>query len=238
MIEQGSWTSARRLRIMLAIAVALVGGALLGYGLSAGSAPPPANPRAIADAALLSVRDEGRLVSFTARFASVATASEERLGLRARKTLIMPGMVRYSVDLARLKRGNLAWDDVSRTLTVTLPPLEVSWPSINLNDIQEYSEGGMLMALTGAERELDQANQQSAQDELMRQARAPAQMQLARNNAMRMVARSFAMPLRSAGIDASVVVRFVDPSGREIASFLERSRRVDDALRDRRAGTK
>jgi hypothetical protein len=238
MIEQESWTSARRLRILLAIAVALSGGALLGYGLSPGSAPPPANPRAIADAALLSVRDEGRLISFTARFASVVTASEERLGLSARKTLIMPGMVRYSVDLARLKRGDLAWDDVSGTLTVTLPPLEVSWPSINLNDIQEYSEGGMLMALTGAERELDQANQRSAQDELMRQARAPAQMQLARDNAMRMVARSFAMPLRAGGVDGSVVVRFVDPSGREIASFLERSRRVENALRDRRAGTK
>ncbi len=237
MIEHESWTSARRLRILLAIAVALLGGALLGYGLSPGSAPPPANPRAIADAALLSVRDEGRLISFTARFASVVTASEERLGFSARKTSIMPGMVRYSVDLARLKRGDLAWDDVSRTLTVTLPPLEVSWPSINLNDIQEYSEGGMLMALTGAERELDRANQRSAQDELMRQARAPAQMQLARNNAMRMVARSFAMPLRAGGVDGSVVVRFVDPSGREIASFLERSRRINDRLRDRRAGS-
>ncbi len=224
------------LTILAALLAALLLGVLLGHRLLPAPAPSPADPRAVADAALLSVRDEGRLVSFTARFASVVTASEERLGLSARKTLIMPGTVRYSVDLARLKRGNLRWDDATRTLTVTLPPLEVSSPSINLNDVQEYSEGGMLMALTGAERQLDEANQRSAQDELMRQARAPAQMQIARDSAMRIVARSFAMALRSTGIDASVVVRFVDPSGQESASFLERSRGVNDALRDRRAG--
>ncbi|HEX8442640.1 MAG TPA: DUF4230 domain-containing protein [Allosphingosinicella sp.] len=229
---------ARWLKLAAACCAALLAGVLLAYAFIPRPEPKPLDVRAIADAALLSVRDEGRLVSFTARFASVVTASEERLGLSARKTLIMPGTVRYSVDLARLKRGNLAWDDKSQTLTVTLPPLEVSWPSINLNEVQEYSEGGILMALTGTERELDQANQRSAQDELMRQARAPAQMQLARSAAMRIIARSFAIPLRTGGIDASVVVRFVDPSGREAATFLERSRRVNDSLRDRRAGSK
>ena len=44
---------------------------------------------------------------------------------------------------------------------------------------------------------------------------------------MRDVARSFAMPLRAAGIDASVAVRFVGPDGREEASFLDRPRRID-----------
>ena len=47
----------------------------------------------------------------------------------------------------------------------------------------------------------------------MRQARGPLPMSLARDAAMRDVARSFAMPLRAAGIDASVAVRFVDPCG-------------------------
>ena len=73
------------------------------------------------------------------------------------------------------------------------------------------------MALTDAERTLDQANRRSAQDELMRQARERTPTGLARDAAMRAVARSFAMPLRAAGIDASVAVRFVDPAGREEA---------------------
>jgi hypothetical protein len=228
----------RRLKLILgaALAAALLLGSLFGYLLRPGPEAPQADPRAIADAALLSVRDQGRIVPFTGRFVSVVTASDSRLGLTARKTLIMPGTVRYGVDLTRLKRGSLAWDKATRTLSVTLPPLELSRPNIDLNEVQEYSEGGILMALTDSERELDQANHRSAQDELMRQARERTPMQLARNAAMRDVARAFAMPLRAAGIDASVAVRFVDPAGREEATFLDRARRIDEALRDRQAG--
>ena len=224
-----------RLLLLLPPLVALVLGALLGLVLRPSARAPAADPDAIAQATLLSVRDQGRLTSFAARFVAVATASESRLGLTARKTLIMPGEVRYSVDLARLNRRSLAWDADASTLTVTLPPLEISGPEIDLNQVREYSEGGILMALTDAERTLDQANRRSAQDELMRQARERTPMGQARNAAMRAVARTFAMPLRAAGIDASVAVRFVGPAGAEEAFFLDRPRRIDEAVRDRQA---
>jgi len=233
---------ARRLRLLLLVPplLALLLGGLLGVALRprAEPAPPPALPdaRAIADATLLSIRDQGRLTTFAGRFVAVVTARETRLGLTARKTLIMPGTVRYGVDLSRLRRRSLAWDGATRTLTVTLPPLEISGPDIDLEQVQEYSEGGIVMALIDAERTLDQANRRSAQEELMRQARDRTPMELARNAAMRTVARSFAMPLRAAGIDASVAVRFVDPAGREEGLFLDRTRRVDEAVRDRQAG--
>ncbi|HKR24014.1 MAG TPA: DUF4230 domain-containing protein [Allosphingosinicella sp.] len=216
--------------------LALLVGALLGATLRGGAGAPAADPWAIADRALLSVREEGRMVAFTGRFVAVVTARETRFGLSARKTLIMPGSVRYGIDLTRLRRQHLAWDSATRTLSVTLPPLEISGPQIDFNEVQEYSEGGLVMALTDAERTLDQANRRSAQDELMRQARARTPTSLARNAAMRAVARSFAMPLRTAGIDASVSVRFVDPSGREEAVFLDRPRRIDEAVMDRQAG--
>jgi hypothetical protein len=45
------------------------------------------------------------------------------------------------------------------------------------------------------------------------------------------------MPLRAAGIDASVAVRFVDPAGGEEAYFLDRPRRIDERVRDRQAGS-
>ncbi len=215
--------------------VALLLGALLGLVLRPPAAAPPEDPADIMHSTLLSVRDQGRLTSFAARFVAVVTASETRLGLTARKTLIMPGDVRYGVDLARLSRRSLAWDAATRTLSVTLPPLEISGPEIDLSEVREYSEGGILMALTDAERTLDQANRRGAQDELMRQARERTPMSQARNAAMRNVARTFAMPLRAAGIDASVAVRFVDPTGAEEAFFLDRPRRIDEALRDRRA---
>ena len=227
----------RRLRLLFLVPplAALLLGALLGLVLRPSAAAPASDPIAIAQATLLSVRDQGRMTSFAARFVAVVTASESRLGLTARKTLIMPGEVRYSVDLARLNRRSLDWDEATRTLTVTLPPLEISGPDIDLNQVQEYSEGGMLMALTDAERTLDQANRRSAQDELMRQARERIPTGQARQAAMHTVARTFAMPLRAAGIDASVAVRFVDPAGQEEAFFLDRPRRIDEAVRDRQA---
>ena len=227
----------RRLKPLLLLPplAALLLGALLGWALRPGTTAPAVDPNAIARATLLSVRDQGRVTSYSGRFVAVVTASASRLGLTARKTLIMPGNVRYSVDLARLNRRSLAWDEPTRTLTVTLPPLEISGPEIDLNQVREYSEGGILMALTDAERTLDRANRRSAQDELMRQARERMPMSQARDAAMRMVARTFAMPLRAAGIDASVAVRFVDPAGREEALFLDRPRRIDQAVRDRQA---
>lgn len=227
----------RRLKLQLlpvGLGILLLGAAL-GYALRPAPAPPPPDAEAIATAALLSVREQGRLVPFTARFVSVASASESHLGLTARKTMIMPGTVRYGVDLARLRRSSLAWDERSRTLGVTLPPLELSGPEIDLNQVQESSEGGFVMALAGSEATLDRANRQAAQDELMRQARAAAPMSQARQAAMRQVARAFALPLRASGIDASVAVRFVDPSGREEASHLDRPRRTEERLRDREA---
>jgi hypothetical protein len=217
---------------MPALLALLVGGGL-GLLLRPAATAPGPDPMALADATLLSVREQGRTTLFTARFVAVVTSSETRLGLTARKTLIMPGEIRYGVDLARLRHEHLAWDAATRTLTVTLPPLEIAGPRIDLNQVQEYREGGILMALTNAEATLDETNRRRAQQELIRQAREIAPMGEARDAAMRVVARSFAMPLRAAGIDASVAVRFVSPSGREDASYLDRPRRIEDAIKAR-----
>lgn len=225
----------RKLVFLAPLLLALLAGGGIGLLLRPAASPIGPDPEAIAERALISLRDEGRLTSFTGRFVAVVSASETRLGLTARKTLILPGSVRYGLDLARLRRRDLAWDMATRTLTVTLPPLEISGPELDLNHVREYREGGIVMALTDAERALDQANSRSAQDELMRQARERTPTSLARNAAMRAVARSFAMPLRAAGIDASVAVRFLDPAGREEAYFLDRPRRIDEAVRDRQA---
>jgi hypothetical protein len=229
---------ARRLKLALLIGpllLAVAVGGLIALLLRPAQKAPGPDAEAIANAALLSIRDEGRTTVFVGRFVAVVTASETRLGLTARKTLIMPGSVRYGVDLSRLTRRSLAWDAAMRTLTVTMPPLEIAGPEIDLSQVQQYSEGGIVMALTDAERTIDQSNSRSAQDDLMRQARERAPTTLARNAAMRSVARSFAMPLRAGGIDASVAVRFLGPNGQEEAYFLDRPRRIDEAVRDRQA---
>ncbi|HMC92842.1 MAG TPA: DUF4230 domain-containing protein, partial [Allosphingosinicella sp.] len=228
-----------RLKPLLWALTALLVGLLAGLLLrphSAAPAPATVDAAAVADAALLALRDEGRIVPYSARYVAVVTARDSKLGLTASKTLSLPGTVRYGLDLTRLRRSDLAWDAPTRTLTVTLPPLELSGPAVEPAEAREQAEGGLVMALSGAEKALDDANRKAAAVDLLRQARAPAALAAARTAAMRLIAHGFALPLRAAGVDASVAVRFVDPAGKEEAAFLDRPRRLENALSDRQAG--
>ena len=173
------------------------------------------DPTTIAAASLQGLREQNRLSTFAARYVAVVTSRQRRMGLSAQKTLIMPGMVRYEVDLARLEDDDVQWDGATNTLRVDLPPLEIVGPQVDMNAIREYGEGGILMSLTDAEDRLDAANRQAAQQELVRQAREAMPMRLARDATRRAVERSFSMPLRAVGIEARVQVRFPDErSGR------------------------
>ena len=168
------------------------------------------DPTTIASASLEGLREQNRLSTFAARFVAVVTSRQSQLGFTTEKTLIMPGMVRYEVDLGKLSQRDVAWDAATRTLAVRLPPVEVEGPQIDLNALREYGSGGVLATLTDAEKRLDTANRRAGQIELVRQAREPAMIRLARDATRRAVERSFAMPLRAAGVDATVTVRFAD----------------------------
>jgi Protein of unknown function (DUF4230) len=166
-------------------------------------------PETIAAASLQGLREQNRLSAFAARFVAVVTSTQTRFGLSAKKTLIMPGAVQYQVDLSKLQARDVRWDAGAKTLTITLPPVQVSAPEIDMKAIREYDSGGLLMALTDAEASLDTANRAAAQAELTKQAQESVTMTLATEATRRAVASTFAMPLKAAGLDASVVVRFV-----------------------------
>ena len=220
----------RTARLLIALVVGFVLGAALLASLRIGDwfdRGPDAET--VASASLQSVREQARLTVFAARFVAVVTSSQQRFGLTAQKTLIMPGLVRYEVDLAKLQARDLSWDAATNTLSITMPPIEISQPQVNLAELREYGEGGVLMALTDAERALDTANRRRGIGELVRQARDPLPMRLAREAARRAVERSFAMPMQAAGIDATVVARF---AGEGDPSYLDRSRRVEDVLNE------
>lgn len=168
------------------------------------------DPTTIASASLEGLREQNRLSAFAARFVAVVTSKQSQLGLSTEKTLIMPGMVRYEVDMGKLGQRDVTWDAGTRTLFVTLPPVEIDGPQVDLSAIREYGTGGLLTRFTDAENQLDLANRQAGQAELVRQARDPMPMKLARDATRRAVERSFAMPLRAAGVDATVKVRFAD----------------------------
>lgn len=165
-------------------------------------------PQTVVAASLQGLQEQNVLVPFTARYVAVVTSTQNRLGLEAKKTLIMPGTVRYEVDLAKLKPADLDWDAATNTLTVTLPPLRLAGPEIDIDAISEYRDGLILLTLTDAEQALDAANRKAGQAELIKQARGDTPMRLAENAARAAIEQSFAMPLKAAGIDAKVTARF------------------------------
>jgi len=197
--------------VVVVLAIGLVLGAVAAMRLAA----PPAAPdvRSIAQANLLAVQAQNRLTAFAARFTVAVTSQTERLGLSARKTMIVPGLVRYELDWAKLQPSDLAWNGATRTLTVQLPPVEVSEPAVDLARIQEYEDGRLLMALGNAEQALDAANRAKMRQALLREANAPILQRLARDATRAAVERTFELPLTAAGVDADVVVRFRDEAG-------------------------
>ena len=172
------------------------------------------DPETVVAASLQGLQEQNVLVPFTARYVAVVTSTQSRMGLSAKKTLIMPGTVRYEVDLGKLKQSDLEWDAASNALTVTLPPLRLAGPEIDIDAISEFRDGTILLTLTDAEAALDAANRKAAQDELIKQAKGPTPMRLAEGAARAAIEQSFAMPLKAAGIEAKVTARFAyTPAG-------------------------
>ena len=172
------------------------------------------DPETVVAASLQGLQEQNVLVPFTARYVAVVTSTQSRLGLRAKKTLIMPGTVRYELDLGKLEQSDLDWDAATNALTVTLPPLRLAGPEIDIDAISEYRDGEILLTLTDAEQALDAANRKRAQEELIKQAKGTTPMRLAQGAARTAIEQSFAMPLKAAGIDAKVTARFANaPAG-------------------------
>jgi hypothetical protein len=221
--------------VIAAIVVALVIGLLLGIttGIADRIFGGP-NPKTIASASLESMRAQNRLTVFAARYVSVVSSEQQRLGglVSSERTLILPGDVRYELDLSRLQPGDVTWDGSSHTLKVKLPEIEVAGPDVDINAVKEYGGGGVLSALTNANQQLDKANRDRAVSDLRKQATAKVPMQLARQSARAAIERSFAMPLAAAGFkDVKVVARF-PTEGSDDASYLDLSTPYEQAIKE------
>lgn len=196
-------------RAMNKILAALVGLALIAGGVLFAvkrQVDPPI--RSIVASSLQSLHEQNRLSAFAARFVTAVTSSKSRYGLSAEKTLIIPAMVRYEVDLSKLRQSDLHWDGAARILSVHLPPVEISGPEFDLSQTREYESGMVLMTLTDVEQLLDAENRAKAQADVVRQAQAEPVMRLAREASLRAISNSFAMPLAAAGVQAKVEAKF------------------------------
>jgi hypothetical protein len=195
--------------LLIALAAGLVVGLAVRWPANLFGLKPEVT--SIADASLSAVQAQNRLIAFAARFTvDVTSTARMKIGLTAQKTMIVPGTVRYELDWAKLKRSDLAWNQATNTLTVTAPPVELSEPQVDLARIREYQDGRILMAISDAEAQMDSANRAQLREALLREARNPVLMRMARDATRAAVERTFALPLAAAGVPATVVVRFAD----------------------------
>ena len=215
---------------IVAILAALVVGLLVGGGLDLKRKLFGGDVTSIARASLESMRAQNRLVPFVARYVSVVTSKQSQLMFTSERTLVLPGDVRYELDLAKLGERDVTWDDDTKTLSVRLPENEIAGPEVDLAAAREYGSGGVLGALTDSRTQLDDANRSQAVADLRKQAQAATPMRLAREAARQAVEHSFALPLRAAGIaDAKVVARFAsDPTNDP--SYIDRSRSYNEVM--------
>jgi hypothetical protein len=215
-----------------AIIVALVLGVLLGMasGVVDRIFGGP-DPKTIATSSLESMRAQNRLITFVARYVSVVSSEQERLGglVSTERTLILPGNVRYEVDLSQLQPDDVRWDAGSQTLSVRIPDVEIAGPEVDLKSAREYGSGGVLANLTNVETQLDATNRARAVADLRKQAQAELPMRLARDSARQAIERSFSMPLKAAGFEnAKVVARFQFEEGDP--SYLDTSTPYNEAI--------
>ncbi len=140
----------------------------------------PAPPETIATASLQGLQAENRLTALVATYVAVVTSRQQRFGLSAQRTLIMPGRVRYEVDLAQLEPDAVTWHGDSHTLDVVLPPLLLEGPEVDPSRMRAYDGGGLLLHLTDSREALDASNRKAAEAELIRQAREAVPMGIAR----------------------------------------------------------
>ena len=190
------------------------------------------DPESVASSALQSMRAQNRLVPFVARYVSVVSSRQERFGglVSSERTLILPGDVRYELDLAQLGPEDVQWDAGSSTLSVTLPEIEIAGPEVDLAAAREYGENGVLSVITDADQALDRNNRARAVADLRKQAGGSVPMRLAREAGRQAVERSFALPLQAAGFDNAKVVARYPTEGSPVTKPLDRSRSYNDVL--------
>ena len=213
-----------------AVIIALMVGLLIGGGFDLKRRLFGGDGGSIARSSLESMRAQNRLVPFVARYVSVVTSRQSHLMFTAERTLILPGDVRYELDLAKLGDRDVRWSEGARTLSITLPDIELAGPEVDLAAAREYGSGGVLNVVSDARTTLDTANRAAAVADLRKQAAAAVPMRLARDAARQAVEHSFALPLRAAGIaDAKVVARFASDTPSD-PSFIDRSRSLNEVI--------
>jgi hypothetical protein len=158
---------------------------------------------------LVAFEKQNRLTVFSAQLSPVVASEDSRLfgALTSRQVAVIPAVVDYTLDLSRVDRTRVAWDETSKTLSVQLPALTVGRPNLDEARARYLREG--LWITRDAQDQLTRNNTRLAEQQAVEQAANPVLLNLARTAAKEAIRQNLAIPLEVAGFgDVTVNVRF------------------------------
>lgn len=148
---------------------------------------------------LVAFDKQDRLTVFSAELAPVVASDDSRLfGLvTSRQVAVIPARVDYAIDLGKVGRDRMRWDEANKTLTVRLPALEVTRPNLDEARAQYLREG--VWITRAAQDKLTRDNTKLAERLAVEQAANPVLIGLARSAAKDAIRQNLAIPLQVAG---------------------------------------
>lgn len=156
-----------------------------------------------------SVHKMNDLSVFGAQLYSIVKTPHEGLidALDTTTYVIVPGSVRYVVNLSALGRSNFNWDAKAHTLVVVVPDPVPTEANIDGARARVLVDGVDLASGDDRERIL-QKSLALARDDIGKKAREPFFMTSARDAGRAALQANFAAPLIAAGLNPIVTVRF------------------------------
>ena len=96
--------------------------------------------------ALLTFEKQNSLTVFSARFDVLASSTDSRglLGidlLNSEQIVAVPATVEYRLDLSKVGRERMSWDEEKQVLTVRLPQPRMSKPNIDESKAKVFTKG-------------------------------------------------------------------------------------------------
>ena len=158
---------------------------------------------------LVAFEKQNRLTVFSAQLSPVVASEDSRLmGLvQSRQVAVIPARVDYTLDLSRMDRSRLRWDESTGTLDVQLPALTVGRPNLDEGRAQYLREG--IWISRAAQDSLTRQNTRLAEPQAQEQAANPVLLGRARGAARDAIRQNLAIPLEVAGFgEVTVNVRF------------------------------
>jgi hypothetical protein len=182
--------------------------------------------------ATLSGASDLKVSTLSGTVQSTATDTRGFGMLTSERVIKAPFSVDYFVDMSGLAPSDFGWDAATRTLIVNAPAVRVAPPNIDESRTYIDKTTGMFVtrgAMTALQRQTSARAVQVAE----REARKPERIAQAQANARRALSALFSGPLKAAGLDTRVRIRFAG-DGRRNDEHWDTTRSLDEVLAEDR----